>query len=113
MFDAENFQPRSGEAIKDQVVLKIIHAPRADAFQILAAKLSQPAFQRLQRQLFDRAINRFQKATSSFRVVFADVLEITERVQFGIVTDEDFDLVQAARAAKWPGLNFFSGLRSE
>jgi hypothetical protein len=40
-------------------------------------------------------------------------LWVAEGVQFGIVANEDFNSVQAARAAKWPGLYFFNGLRSE
>ncbi len=113
VFDAENFQPRSGKAIENQVIFKIIHAPRTDVLQILAAKFSQPAFQWLQRQIFNRAINRFEKIKRGFRIVFADVLKLAERIQFGGVTDKNFNLVQAARAAKWPGLYFFNGLRSE
>jgi hypothetical protein len=33
-------------------------------------------------------------------------------LSIGGVPDEDFNPVQAARAAKWPGLYFFNGLRS-
>lgn len=84
--------------------------------------MSWPAFERLQRQLFDRVINRFKKADCGIGVEFEEALEIAERVQFGIVTDENFDAIHAAAAwrrlrgasaAKWPGLYFFNGLRNE
>ena len=84
-----------------------------DVLQIPAAKSSQSAFQRLQRQLFHRAIHRLEKAQRSLRIVFAEVLEVAKGVQFGVVANEDFNWVQAATAAKWPGLYFLKGLRRE
>ena len=87
VFDAENFQPHSGAAVENQVIFKIIHAPRTNVFQIPAAKLSQPAFQWLLRQTFNRAVNRLEKAQRSFRIIFADVLKVADDVQFGIVAD--------------------------
>jgi hypothetical protein len=78
MLDAENFQSHSVETIKDQVVLKIIHAPRADVFQIPAAKFSQPAFERLPHESLNRQVNRFQKTGGGGGVVFQDALEVTE-----------------------------------
>jgi len=84
--------------------------------------MSESAFKRLQRQILHRAIHGFKKAKGGVRIVFEDVLEITERVQLGIVTDEDFHHLHAAvarrrlrdpSAAKWPGLYFFNGLRNE
>jgi hypothetical protein len=113
VFDAKDFQSHSGKAVENQIIFKIIHAPGTDVLQIPAAKFSQPAFQWLQRQIFNRAINRFEKMKRGFRIGFTDVLEVAEGVQFSVVTDEDFNLVQAARAAKWPRLYFFNGLRSE
>ena len=90
--------------------------------QIAPAKMSQPAFEWLQRQVFHGVIHGFKKAERGVRIVFEDVLEIAERVQLGIVTDEDFHRLHAAdarwrlretNAAKWPGLCFFNGLRNE
>src|SRR6266702_2259050 len=101
MLDAENFQSRSGEAVEDQIVFKIIQAPRTDILQIPAAKFPQPALQRLARQVFNRTVNRLEKAQRGFGIAFVEVLEIAERVQFGGMTDENFNPVQAARAAKW------------
>ena len=72
MLDTENFQSHSGKAIENQIIFKIIHSPRANVLQSFASKLSQPAFQRLQRQVFNRAINRFEKVNRGFRIVFAD-----------------------------------------
>jgi hypothetical protein len=87
MLDAENLQPRSGETVENQVIFKIIHTPRTDVLQIPAAKFPEPAFQRLPRQIFHRAVNCLEKATRRFGIVFADILEVAERVQFGGVTD--------------------------
>lgn len=90
--------------------------------QIALAEMSQSAFERLQRQIFHRMIHGRKKAERGVRIVFGDVLEITERVQLGIVSDEDFHRLHAAgvrrrrreaSAAKWPGLYFFNGLRNE
>ena len=84
--------------------------------------MSQSAFERLQRQIFHGVIHGFKKAARGVGIVFEDVLEITERVQLGIMPDEDFDRIHAgvarrrlreASAAKWPGLYFFNGLRNE
>jgi len=44
---------------------------------------------------------------------FVKLAEIAGGIQFGSVTGEDFDRLQAARAAKWPGWYRFTGLRSE
>jgi hypothetical protein len=71
VFDAKNFQSHFREAVENQIIFKIIHAPRADVLQIPAAKFSQPAFQRLQRQVFNCAINRFEKPERGFGIVFA------------------------------------------
>ena len=90
--------------------------------QIAPAKMSQSAFERLQRQIFHGMIHGFKKAERGVWIVFKHALEITERVQLGIVTDEDFNRFHAAvtrrrwretSAAKWPGLYFFNGLRNE
>lgn len=118
----ENFQSWFRETIKDQIVFKIVHPPGADILQISPPKMSQPAFERVQRQILYGRIHGFKKAERGVRIVFEDALEITERVQLGIVPDEDFNPVHAAiarrrlreaSAAKWPGLYFLSGLRNE
>ena len=122
MLDAKNFQSHSGKAVENQIIFKIIHAPRTDVLQILAAKFSQPAFERLQRESLNRQVNRLQKTGCGGGVVFQDALEVTVGVQLGVVPDKNFHPVHAARArrplrvasaAKWPRLYFFSGLRSE
>ena len=41
-----------------------------------------------------------QPVFNPVRIVFEDVLEITERVQLGIVTDEDFNRLHAAVARR-------------
>ena len=64
-------------------------------------------------EFFNRGVNSPKKAPGCFRIVFVDILEVTEGVQFSGVTDEDFNLAQAARAEKWPRLYFFNGVRSE
>ena len=122
MLDPEDFQSWFRETIKNQIVFKTVHPPGADVLQIAPAEMSQSAFERLQRQILHGMIHGFQKAARGVRIVFEDVLEIAERVQLGIVTDEDFHRLHAAgmrrrlretNAAKWPGLYFFNGLRNE
>ena len=122
MLDPENLQSWFSETIKNQIVFKIIHAPGADVLQIAPAKMAQPAFERLQRQIFHGVIHGFKKAARGVGIVLEEVLEVTECVQLGIVTNEDFNRLHAAvarrrlreaSAAKWPGLYLFNGLRNE
>ena len=54
-----------------------------------------------------------EKTQGSIGIVFVNVLKIAEGIQFGVVTNEDFNFLQDASAAKWPGLYRFKGLRSE
>jgi len=100
MLDPENLQSWFSETIKNQIVFKIVHAPGADVLQITPAKMSESAFERLQRQVFHSVVNGFKKAERGVRIAFEEVLEITERVQLGIVTDEDFNRLHAAVARR-------------
>jgi hypothetical protein len=70
VFDTENLQPHSGEAVENQVIFKTINTPRTDVLQIPAAKFPQPAFQRLQRQIFNRTVDRLEKAQRGFGIIF-------------------------------------------
>ena len=100
MLDAEDFQAHSSKAVENQMVFKIIHAPRTDELQIPAAKFPEPAFLWLQRQLFHCRINRLEKSQRGVRIVFTDILEVTKRIPFGGVADKNFNRLQAAREAK-------------
>ncbi len=91
-------------------------------FKSRPRNLRKPALERLRHEFLNRQVNRFQKSGGGGGIVFQDSLEATERVQFGVVTDKNFNPVHAAgtrrplrvaSAAKWPGLYFFNGLRSE
>ena len=87
MLDAEYFQSQFFEAVEDQIIFEAIHPPGADVLQVPAAKFPQPTFLWLQCQFLDCAINRLEKTQGGFRIVLAEVMEITGGVQFGIVAD--------------------------
>jgi len=85
-------------------------------FKSLPAKFSQACLSTVampDSQLCNQSLREKQSAASG--LFFADCIGSKPNASsFGVMTDEDFNLVQAARAAKWPGLYFFSnGLRSE
>jgi hypothetical protein len=61
--------------------------------QVTARKAAQAALQRLSGESFHSAVNRREEADGGIGISFVQVLEVAERVQFGIVPDEDFHAV--------------------
>ena len=54
----------------------------------------------MQHQPLNRMINRLKKADSGSGIVVEDVLKVTECIKLGIVADEDFNALYAARARR-------------
>ena len=122
MSDAEDFQPVILKTIEEEVVLEVIHAPRANVPQVSPSKPSRPPLERLPNKPLHGSINRFEKTQGGVQIAFEEVLEVSEGIQLGVMADENFDLTHLTevrrplrrdKPAKWPRLYFFSGLRKE
>jgi len=122
MFDPQDFQSLTSETVKNQVILEAVDPPGANVFQASRAETPQPPFPRLLNQPLNRFVNCLQKSARGIRVAQVNILKVAERIHFGVMPDEEGDVVQSeedrrregvASAAKWPGTYFLMGLRSE
>lgn len=121
MFDSQNFQSLTREAVKNQVILKAIHAPGPNIFQSSHTEWPRSSFPWLLNKASNGFVNRFQESSRGIRVAYVNLLEVAERIQFGVMPYKEFQTTQghgrraegAASAAKWPGRYFFMGLRRE
>ncbi len=122
MSDAKNLQPLTIKPIEDEVVLETIHTPRPDVLQVPTAKVSQPSLEWVLSQPLDSLVNRRKKSKGGIGITLPKILEVGERIQLGVMTDENLGWVhlaedrrplRSAKAAKWPSLYRLSGLRKE
>jgi len=64
--------------------------------QVLPPEPAEPAFKRLQNQALDGFVDGSQKPECGLRIAFMNPLEISERIQFGLMPDKSLDRSHAA-----------------